>query len=270
MSLEFLLLIKVFISVSIVLLLSFIAESVSSKWAGIISGLPTGSAILLYFYAFENGLSFASESALYNMIGLVAMQSFIYGYYISSKLLNQPGIIASTAVGLSFYLIASVLISYVPVTPILALLISSMSFYIFIRAFKDIEVVNVKDKVVLNNKILLTRALISGTIIVSITMIAYLIGPKWSGIFSAFPTTLYPLIVILHMNYGKDFVNSVIKHVPQGLGGLLIYSCVIHISYDKSTGINTGVLLAFLGTVIYLFVFSLVERLIKTKTKASP
>lgn len=263
---ETLIIIKVIISVSVVLVLSYIAEAVSSKWAGIISGLPTGSAIMLYFYAFENGLAFARESALYNMIGLVAMQSFIFGYYISSKFIRQSGIFLSSIIGLFFYLLAAVFISYSNVTTTFALIISSISFVVFMWLFRHIEVVDIKEKISLTNKILFMRSLISGSIIVTITTIAYLIGSQWSGIFSAFPTTLYPLIVILHMNYGKKFVDSVIKHVPQGLGGLLIYSFVIHTSY-KSTSLNVGVVLAFMGTASYLFVFSILEKWFKTHAK---
>lgn len=264
MTIEPLLLIKIFISVSVVLLLSYIAEAISSKWAGIISGLPTGSAITLYFYAFENGPNFASKSALYNMIGLVAMQAFIFGYYLSGKIFKQPDVLKATMCGLALYFITAALISFAPVTPTIALIISPISFFIFIGLFKKIEVVDIKSKVRLTKRILFIRSVLSATIIVSITSIAYLIGSQWSGIFSAFPTTLYPLIVILHISYGKKFVDSVIKHVPQGLGGLLIYSFVIHLSY-KYTGINMGVLFAFTGTAGYLLLFSFFEKWFKKK-----
>jgi len=262
MNIEYVLILKIIVSVGVVLVLSYIAEAVSSKWAGIISGLPTGSAIMLYFYAFENGKIFASESALYNMIGLVAMQSFICGYYLSNKIIKRPGIVFSTIIGLLLYFLAAILISFVNVTQTTALIVSPISFLIFIRLFKNIKVVDNKRKVTLTKKILFIRSLTSGLIIVIITTIANLIGSRWSGIFSAFPTTLYPLLVIIHKNYGKNLVDSVIKYVPQGLTGLLIYSYIIHVSY-KSTGINYGMFLAFMGTFCYLLLFSLFENLRK-------
>ena len=71
---------KFIITTVVVIALSFIAEYISPKWAGIISGFPTGTPIILYFYALENGLKFAGESAIYNMVGLVAMQMFLFCY----------------------------------------------------------------------------------------------------------------------------------------------------------------------------------------------
>jgi uncharacterized membrane protein (GlpM family) len=119
MSIEALLLIKVIVAVGMVLAMSYVAEAVSSKWAGIIGGLPTGSAISLYFFAYENGIEFASESALYNMIGLIAMQAFIFGYYSSSKLSAKPGIFISTLLGLILYIFTTALLSYFTVTPLI-------------------------------------------------------------------------------------------------------------------------------------------------------
>ena len=260
MSVETLFFVKFVISISVVLLLSYLAEKFSAKWAGIISGLPTGSAITLYFYAYENGLEFASESALYNMIGLVAMQAFIAGYYITSKFIKQPSILSSTLFGVIFYLIAAFIISCSQVTLSLALLVSPASFIFFITLFSGIESLDIKKNVPLTIRILLIRSLISGSIIVFITTIAYMIGAKWSGIFSAFPTTLFPLILIIHLTYGKKYSDTVIKFVPHGLGGLFLYSLIIHLSY-KSTGLNIGVIMAFAGTACYMLGFSLLKKL---------
>jgi hypothetical protein len=67
-----------------------------------------------------------------------------------------------------------------------------------------------------------------------------------------------PLLLIIHLQYGKQHANSIIKHVPKGLGGLLIFSFVIHVSY-LYVGINIGMLLAFTATMIYLAIYKVFE-----------
>ncbi|KPA19468.1 conserved hypothetical protein, membrane, partial [Candidatus Magnetomorum sp. HK-1] len=86
---------KILLTSIIVVCLAFVAEHISPKWAGLLSGCPTGTAITLYFYALENGLTFAGESAIFNVIGLVAMQMFIFCYYISGLFIEKFKILFS-------------------------------------------------------------------------------------------------------------------------------------------------------------------------------
>ena len=64
--------------------LSYIAEKVSPKVSGILSGLPVGSSITLVFFAIENGVDYVTKVALYNIHGLFAALAFSIGYYIST------------------------------------------------------------------------------------------------------------------------------------------------------------------------------------------
>jgi len=50
-----LLLYKISITVLAVLGLSFVAEKVSARLAGLLSGYPSGTAIILHFYGLEYG-----------------------------------------------------------------------------------------------------------------------------------------------------------------------------------------------------------------------
>ena len=106
-----LILYKFVLSAFSVVALSFVAEHVSPKWAGILSGFPTGSAITLYFYGLENGLEFAGSSAIYNMIGLVAMQMFIFCFYLGGKSAYRHKIFVSICCGVSGYTVTVIFLS---------------------------------------------------------------------------------------------------------------------------------------------------------------
>ncbi len=66
---------------SLVLSLSYIAEKVSPRISGILSGLPVGSAITLLFFAIENGVDYVTKVALYNIHGIFAALAFSIGSF---------------------------------------------------------------------------------------------------------------------------------------------------------------------------------------------
>ena len=66
--------IKLIVSIALVLTLSAVAEHVSPKAAGILAGYPAGAAITLFFIGLDISAEFAADSAVYTMMGLVAMR----------------------------------------------------------------------------------------------------------------------------------------------------------------------------------------------------
>ena len=81
-----LILAKIAVSIATVLGLSVLAERAGPRVAGVLSGYPLGTAILLYFIAIEQGITFASESAVYALPGLIATLTFLYVYFLVSKI----------------------------------------------------------------------------------------------------------------------------------------------------------------------------------------
>jgi len=258
-----LLLYKFILTAIIVIALSFVAEYISPKWAGIFSGFPTGTAVILYFYALENGLEFAGESAIYNMVGLVAMQMFIFSYYLSGLVAKKFKIILSICGGITGYTVTIILLSRFSFTPALAIIIPLISIFIFRMLFQKIDHSEINIKIKPTWKVIFGRAGLAALIISFITGIAELVGHTWAGLFSAFPTTLFPLLLIIHFSYGEDYAHSIIKHVPDGLVGLLIYSLTIYLSYPQF-GLYLGIILAFSGALVYLLIYQLVTLRLRT------
>jgi len=258
-----LLLYKFILTAIIVIALSFVAEYISPKWAGIFSGFPTGTAIILYFYALENGLEFAGESAIYNMVGLVAMQMFIFCYYLSGLVAKKFKIILSICGGITGYTITIIFLSRFFFTPALAVIVPLISIFIFKMLFQKIDASKIYVKIKPTWKVILGRAGLAALTISLITGIAELVGHTWAGLFSAFPTTLFPLLLIIHFSYGEHYAHSIIKHVPDGLVGLLIYSLIIYLSYPQF-GLYFGIILAFSGALVYLLIYQLVTLRLRT------
>jgi len=248
-------LIKILVSVFMVVTLSLIAEFVSPRVAGILSGYPLGAAISLFFIGFEISPRFASESALYTMTGLVGIQGFIYCYYLaSSRVAPQRkwfSITISSLAGLGGYLLIIFILHVLKTTLFISLVIPLASFVLFRFLFKKIKDVRIESRLRLNMVLLFGRALFAATVILLITWAARLVGPGWAGLFSAFPITLFPVMVIVHFSYRLNHVHTLIKNVPNGLVSLFLYALLVHLTYPP-LGIYFGTLIAYFCATVYL------------------
>ncbi len=253
---------KLVVTVCLVLVLSIIAEHISPKAAGILAGYPLGSAIALFFIGFEIDPVFAANSAVYTMIGLVATQSFAYFYFKSSLVFKKLNILISSIFGIIGYFVIIWMFHFVKVNKFLAILIPIGSIFLFVYLFREIKNVSIHHKIKLTFKVLFLRAVLAAGIILIITGVAQFVGSTWAGLFSAFPITFFPLILIIHITYDKTHVHAIIKNFPLGLGALIIYSLAVSLVYPV-LGIYMGTLAAFMAATLYLIVYRIVAVRIK-------
>jgi len=248
---------KIGVSIGMVLALSLVAERVSPRAAGLLSGYPLGAALALFFIGLEISPEFAADSAVYTLAGLAASQVFVYGYFMASQRIAGRGSLASTAAGLAGYFAAAWLLRLVPFSRGLAVLSAIGSMALFVHLFRGIRDVTVTRSVRLTPVVLLLRAAFAAGIIVAITAAAQAVGPAWAGLFSAFPTALLPLVLIVHMTYGKAHVHTIIKNFPHGIGSLVAYGVSVSYLYP-AWGVGWGTLTAFGIATVYLLIYGAV------------
>lgn len=261
--------IKLLVAVGFILLLSVISERVSPKLAGFISGLPTGTAITLFFFAVQSGEQFAADSAVFNLAGMASMQTFIYVYYLVSARIgkNQLTIRTASLINMGWstlgattaYAIIITGLQFITFTPLTALVVALCSTTLFIYLFRKIPDTKVEQAVRLDSSVLVVRAVLGAAIILLVTGVAAAVGPHWAGLFSAFPTTLFPLLLIMHFTYGGAQVHTIIKNVPRGQGSMIVYVLAVYLWYP-SLGVIGGTVVAFGWALVFLVIFWLVMR----------
>ena len=250
---------KLAVSISVVLGLSILAERAGPRAAGVLSGYPLGTAILLYFIGLEQGIAFASESAVYALPGLIATLAFLYAYYMASRLLISRSLIvqlpiSSFAAFGAFMFVSWICqqIAFTRLSGAVTLLIAMIAALILFRGIENVRILN---RVRLTRRVVLFRAILASLIVLGISGIAAWIGPKWAGLFSGFPVTLYPMMLILHVSYGTGPLHTVIRNFPRGMGALWIYILAVTVTYPL-WGINIGTLLSFAVATTYLIAYS--------------
>jgi hypothetical protein len=228
-----------------------------ARAAGLLAGYPAGAAITLFFIGLDISPEFAADSAVYTMMGLVATQVFVYCYFKSTLYFKRYSIVLSSVFAITGYFMVAWLLHYIRLNKFLAALIPIASIFGFVYLFRRIQNATIEDRVKLTPRILFLRAFLAGFMILIIIGTAKFVGFRWAGLFSAFPSTLFPLILIVHLTYDKAHVHTIIKNFPLGLGSLITYSLCVSIVYPAS-GIYIGTVISLAAASIYLLVYRLV------------
>lgn len=252
-------LLKVFVTMVVVTSLSLVAERVSPRAAGILAGYPAGSAISLFFIGLELGDGFAGTSALYNVLGLTALLCFLFIYYQVSLRVCQFTILAASAAATAGFLavVSGLNGLHLPVWG--GLLVTTAAIPLAQRLLQAVPNTQIASRVRLGPRVLLFRAALSAAIILTVTGIAHLVGPNLAGLFSAFPATVFPLLLIIHTTYGTRQAHTIIKNVPTGLWSLVLYSLTVSFVYPRF-GIYWGTLIAFGVATVYLLGLAAIHR----------
>ena len=248
-------LIKAIITIVLVVGLSVIAEKISPKIAGILAGYPTATAISLFFFGLEISPQFAVQSVPYNLLGLITTQVFCYLYFVSTSAFKTKRVFYSAAIALVGYFVAAYLFSFLRIDMFGAFLIAMISTVFFTYLFRQIKETKIGKIMALDNKALLVRALIAAAILLTITEAAKHLPPTLAGLFSAFPSTVFPLLIIIHINYKNEHVNSIIKNIIKGNIALVFYSLAVGLTYSVY-GVYIGTAIALATATIVVFAIS--------------
>ena len=244
------------------LTLSFVAEKLSPKISGILSGLPLGSSITLIFFAIENGVDYVTKVALYNIHGLFAALAFSIGYYISTFYKGKFEIFLSLLISFISYLVIAFILAYVPphvfFTPFIVIVLMLIATIYFAK--KENFSIDKKIKTSVND--ILFRSILTIFIFLVVSSLPKYVPSNIAGIFSSFPTVLLPLMLIIHFRHSNLQARTIIKNTPFGLSSVVIYSLIVYFSYSK-IGILYGTVLALFCSVLYVLIQGKVLKFFK-------
>jgi hypothetical protein len=250
-------LVKIVVAVAMVVGLSVLAEKVSTRVAGLLSGYPLGAAISLFFMGYEIDPGFAGQSAVYTVFGLIGTLAFVMGYQLVIRLVGgRAGLAAaggSTLGGVAAYFGVASLLRYLPARLPIAVMAASAAILICTALFRRLKNVRIQHALRLSPAVLVLRALFAAGVIILITASARLVGPGWAGLLSAFPITMLPFVFIIHVSYRTEHVQAILKNVPRGLGAIVVYGTVVALSYPKF-GVWLGTLAGYAAATVYLVV----------------
>jgi hypothetical protein len=246
-------LVKIALAIGLVVLLSLVAERSGPRVAGILAGYPLGIAIALFFIGYEIGPEFAARSAVFTQAGLICNLCLTAGYLAGQRLPGRWGFVAASVFGVGAFLLAAAVLRWVPGVLPLQLALTALAIGLFSFAYRGLPETGIQARPMTLGVVLL-RGVSAAAIVVLVTALAHVLPEHWAGLLAGFPFTMYPLLVLMHLGYGRDMVVTIIKHYPVGLGSLMVYALVVALSYAP-LGIYRGTGLSFLLATAYLVGF---------------
>jgi hypothetical protein len=261
-----------FISGSVLITsITIIAEKKSPKIAGIMMSLPVITFLSLLFMAISQGADFSSKAAVWNPIGAIAdlvyMGLFAVGIglpgYIQRNTRRGEGkngniekiieISAGLLLGFTGYFLFILISSKFQIASgwisLAYLWISAIIFYVLFKKLKEIKL---EKPQLVSVKEIVFRGLFGGGVVAAVVILGDSAGHMWGGLFSSFPGTITPVLVLLHLKNGKDMSCCVIKSAPIGLSGTGLYSCMVWLLYPVY-GIVMGTVVSYLAVFAFLF-----------------
>lgn len=266
MTTESLLLAKVVVSVLAVVLLTVVAEYGSTRLAGLLSGYPLGTAIALFFIGVEHGAQFAADSARYSLPGFAVSLLLVWVYYrmcLATQRL-QPWLPA--AVSLLAFALAGWWLTDLDIGLLAGVGISGVAIALCLYGFLGISNVSLPEHVALKVPVLLLRGLFAAAIVIAVTGVADIIGEAWAGVLSAFPITLFPFLLLMHISHGRAAAFTIIRNYPFGLVSLVLYVLCVNLAYPV-LGVVAGTVLGYAVATAYLLAYLWLSNHHKVQTE---
>ena len=100
-------------------------------------------------------------------------------------------------------------------------------------------------------RLIVGRLVFTATLVLAVTELANIVGPGWAGVLSAFPVALYPLVLLVHREYGPAPAQTILVNFPYGLWSVIAYALTVSIAYPLY-GVIWGTLLGFANATAVL------------------
>ena len=246
---------------AIVVIVTYIADKFGPKTSGLLSAFPTVSATSLIIMALQHGDAFASKASLSTLFGLVAVYFFTIGFYYGYTRygdLVKKKTISALIVGFIIYAIFVLVYFAVVHEGTIYNIIPLIVGFIIVRSV--LAGVKVEKSLFEVKRVrwidYLTRAGLGGGFVVIATVMADFFGPLYGGIFSAFPATVAPILILLALTHTEPFLIKTIKYVPSALLATGAYAIGVWCTYPIY-GVFVGTLISYsfyTGAIVLLYI----------------
>jgi hypothetical protein len=213
-----------------VVLSTISAEKLGPKIGGLISGLPSSVMFGTLFIALTQDAGAAVKATTIMPI-LAGISCLFLLTYVS---LVRRGLWLSLVISFISWLFLSaclVLLKFdnYPVSLFGYFVLLCSSYYIMEHRLKIRSVAG--KKVIYTPVLIVTRGVISGTMIVVSVLLGKLGGPLLGGMFTMFPAMFASTILITYFSQGVEFSSATMKSAMLGAVSVVVYSLVVRFTY---------------------------------------
>ncbi len=213
-------------------LLIAVATLAGRRWgpgvSGWLAGFPLTSGPVSVFLALEQGRPFAAEAALGTLLGLTSMAAFCLVY---GRTALRAGWVASSTAGLATFfagtlVLSKVSLSLLPAFGLVCAALGAITLAIPTR-LPLARVVGAQ-----RWDLALRMAAATGVVLL-LTAVASVLGPRLSGLLSPFPMFALVLAVFTHRSHGAVAATRVLRGVVIGSFAFAAFFLVVGALLDR-------------------------------------
>jgi hypothetical protein len=204
-------LLKILLTPALIAAATLLARRWGPGVGGTIAGLPLTSTPVSIFLALEQGPVFAATAALGTLLGLLSQAALCLAYSWTAR---RAAWWTSTAVGVSAFLITTLIVARVsPSLPIAcALVCGGLLLTAGVMPVPAMVFGSVRPP----GWDLPMRMLVATSLVVGLTTLAAIVGPRWTGLLSPFPVFALVLRAFTHRTQGVGAAAHLLRGVVLG------------------------------------------------------
>lgn len=222
-----LLALKLVLSPTLIALVTLAGRRWGSAVSGWLAGLPiTGGPILLVI-ALQLGERFATDTARSSLVGLAAFAAFCVAYAWAARRLPWWG--ALLAGYLAYAALMAPCAAWHPSTPVAAL----FAAVVLVGCALSLPQGPVTNATHHSPWELPLRMVAAAAIVLAVTGLAHLLGPRWSGVLTIFPTAATVLGVFTQRTEGANGAARVLRALLLGMLGFTACLVVVVATLER-------------------------------------
>lgn len=214
-----------FFKLTIIPLVIGLITLISRKWGnrvgGVVGSMPWVAGPILVFFILEQGIEFGIRSIPGILMGIISLVSFCYFYALLSKQMKWLPTLLISYIAFGFTAIAldTIHLSLWGIY-VLALVVIVVALYYFPKPSVE-QVTPARGKRPKYD--ILFRMLVATLFVLSITGLAAILGPNWSGVLTPFPILTSILAIFNHYLQGSKAAIIVLRGIMIGLVGFTTF-----------------------------------------------
>ena len=239
------LLLKLFLGPLLVVISTVAGRRWGDQLAGILVALPVVAGPILFISHELHGADFTAAAAASSLLGLVSLAVFIVVFSWVGRRYRWA---MTTLVAWVAVLLVDLMLSAVPITIATALPITLAATCVAIALMPAASSERAAAGPAVSLGLdLVSRAVVTATLVLAITTASGALGPGWTGLLAPFPTALTVVAAFVHAQRGAAATIRTLRGALMGLFGFTVFCAVVAASV-RSMGV--GAFLVGVGAAV--------------------
>jgi hypothetical protein len=204
-------------------------QRLGPRAAGALAGLPVVAGPIALFLALEQGAAFGAHAAVGTLAGIASLAAFCVIYALSA--LRLPWW-ASLLVGWAGFALSTLALQTLTLHLVPALVLALLA-PLSIRTLTPRPTTTAGHARVPRTEIALRMAA-GATLVVLLTAVADLLGPRLSGLLTVFPIAVSVLAASSHRSQGAAFAVQLLRGLAGGLNSLTAFFLLLALLLERA------------------------------------